>query len=262
MRILITNDDGINAEGLQVLAEIAAEIAGPGGEVWTVAPAFEQSGVGHCISYTHPMMIAELAPRRFATEGSPADCVLAGIYDVLEGQRPDLVLSGVNRGNNAGQNALYSGTIGGAMEAALQGIPAIALSQFLGPRTQELTDPFEGARLHGVAVIRALLDKGLWDADQDYQLFYNVNFPPCAAADVKGSKVVSQGWRKDTYFSVDPHHAPNGRRFLWIKGGAQQVPTGPGTDVQANMDDYIAITPMRADLTAHDRLAELEARLA
>ncbi|MDN5786251.1 5'/3'-nucleotidase SurE [Pseudorhodobacter sp.] len=261
MRILITNDDGINAPGLKVLHEIATELAGPQGEVWTVAPAFEQSGVGHCISYTRPMMISELAPRAFAAEGSPADCVLAGLYDVMTDARPDLVLSGVNRGNNAGQNALYSGTIGGAMEAALQGIPAVALSQFLGPKTHGLDDPFEGARVHGTNVLRALLEKGLWDNDDDYQLFYNINFPPCSAADVKGSKVVTQGWRPGTYFGVEPHHAPNGRRFLWIKGGAQAVPTGPGTDVQANLDDFIAITPMRADLTAHDRLAELEARL-
>ena len=132
MRILITNDDGINAPGLMVLHDIATRIAGDG-EVWTVAPAFEQSGVGHCISYTKPMMIAELGPRRFAAEGSPADCVLAGLHDVLDGKLPDLVLSGVNRGNNAAENTLYSGTIGGAMEAALQGVPAIALSQFLGP---------------------------------------------------------------------------------------------------------------------------------
>ena len=154
MRILITNDDGINAPGLQVLHEIATEIAGATGEVWTVAPAFEQSGVGHCISYTHPMMIAKLAPRRYAAEGSPADCVLAGIYDVFQGRRPDLVLSGVNRGNNAGENVLYSGTIGGAMEAALQGVPAIALSQFMGPETNEIDDPFEAARVHGAKVVR------------------------------------------------------------------------------------------------------------
>ena len=104
MRILITNDDGINAPGLEVLTAIAADIAGPEGEVWTVAPAFEQSGVGHCISYTHPMLIAKLSPRRYAAEGSPADCVLAAIYDVLHGAKPDLVLSGVNRGNNAAEN--------------------------------------------------------------------------------------------------------------------------------------------------------------
>jgi 5'-nucleotidase len=260
MRILITNDDGINAPGLEVLTEIATAIAGPEGEVWTVAPAFEQSGVGHCISYTHPMMIAKLGPRRYAAEGSPADCVLAALYDVLQGAKPDLVLSGVNRGNNAAENVLYSGTIGGAMEAALQGLPAIALSQFLGPDTEGLADPFEGARRHGTAVVRALLDKGLWGGG-DYRLFYNVNFPPCPAAAVKGTKVAAQGFRRDAAFGVEPHISPSGRKFLWIKGGPQHSPTLPGTDAAVNLDGYIAVTPMRADLTAHDLLGELEARL-
>lgn len=262
MRILITNDDGINAPGLEVLTAIATEIAGPEGEVWTVAPAFEQSGVGHCISYTHPMMIARLDQRRYAAEGSPADCVLAALYDVLQGARPDLVLSGINRGNNAAENALYSGTIGGAMEAALQGLPAIALSQFMGPETQDLADPFEAARQHGAGVVRALLDRGLWDHGADYRLFYNVNFPPLPAARVKGTRVAAQGFRRDTAFSVEPHMSPSGRKFLWIKGGPQHSPTLPGTDAAVNLDGYISITPMRADLTAHDQLAELEARLA
>lgn len=260
MRILITNDDGINAPGLDVLTAIATEIAGPRGEVWTVAPAFEQSGVGHCISYTHPMMIAKLGTRRYAAEGSPADCVLAGIYDVLQGGRPDLVLSGVNRGNNAGENVLYSGTIGGAMEAALQGVPAIALSQFMGPRTEDLDDPFEAALKHGVATVRALLNKAHWDQG-DYRLFYNVNFPPIAAKDVKGLRVAAQGYRTDTFFGVEPHISPSGRKFLWITGGPQHKPTAPGTDVAVNLDGYISVTPMRADLTAHDVLADLGARL-
>src|SRR5690606_19236750 len=164
---------------------------------------FEQSGVGHCISYTHPMMIARLEPRRYAAEGSPADCVLAGIYDVLRGARPDLVLSGVNRGNNAAENVLYSGTVGGAMEAALQGVRAIALSQFMGPLTDDLDDPFEAARRHGVKVVRRLLDHGIWD-EGDYRVFYNVNFPPMGAAAVKGMKAVAQGYRTDTFFGVEP----------------------------------------------------------
>lgn len=256
MRILITNDDGINAPGLEVLTEIANAIAGPKGEVWTVAPAFEQSGVAHCISYTRPMMIAKLGPRRYAAEGSPADCVLAAIYDVLDGARPDLVLSGVNRGNNAAENVLYSGTIGGAMEAALQGLPAIALSQFLGPDTHDLPDPFEAARVHGVAVVRALLDRGDWDGG-DYRLFYNVNFPPVAAADVKGVRVAAQGFRRETSFGVEPHLSPSGRRFLWIKGGPQHTPTDPGTDAAVNLQGHVSVTPMRADLTAHDRLDRL-----
>jgi 5'-nucleotidase len=260
MRILITNDDGINAPGLEVLTEIAHEIAGPQGEVWTVAPAFEQSGVGHCISYTHPMMIAKLEDRRFAAEGSPADCVLAGLYDVMTGARPDLVLSGVNRGNNAAENTLYSGTIGGAMEAALQGLPAIALSQFMGPETQDLDDPFDAARVHGAKLVRDLLDKGLWDQN-DYRIFYNVNFPPLPANAVKGTKVAAQGYRKDTFFGVEPHQSPSGRKFLWIKGGPQHHPTAPGTDVAVNLEGYISVTPMRADLTAHGDLAELAKRL-
>lgn len=260
MRILITNDDGINAPGLEILTAIAAEIAGPQGQVWTVAPAFEQSGVGHCISYTHPMMILKLGPRRYAAEGSPADCVLAGLYDVLQGERPDLVLSGVNRGNNAAENVLYSGTVGGAMEAALQGLPAIALSQFMGPLTEDLETPFEAAREHGVAVVRALLDRAIWDRG-DYRLFYNVNFPPVAARDVKGMKVAAQGYRTDTFFGVKPHVSPAGKKFLWITGGPQHLPTAPGTDVAVNLDGYISITPMRADLTAHDVLAALGDRL-
>jgi 5'-nucleotidase len=260
MRILITNDDGINAPGLVVLEAIAHAIAGPKGEVWTVAPAFEQSGVGHCISYTHPTMIAELGPRRFAAEGSPADCVLAGLYHVMKETPPDLVLSGVNRGNNAGENVLYSGTIGGAMEAALHGIKSIALSQFFGPGTAKLDNPFEAAVTHGAALVRRLLDHGLWD-EVDYRLFYNVNFPPVAAAQVKGIKVAAQGFRRYTAFSLEPHISPTGRQFLWIKGGEQGLPTLPGTDVTACVEGYISVTPLRADLTAHDSLSELEAAL-
>ncbi len=261
MRILITNDDGINAPGLAVLSAIAEEIAGPSGEVWTVAPAFEQSGVAHKISYTHPTLIAKLGERRYAAEGSPADCVLAGLYDVLEGARPDLVLSGVNRGNNAGENTLYSGTVGGAMEGALQGLRAIALSQYLGPRTRDLPDPFDAARVWGVRVVRRLLEHGLWD-EGDYRLFYSVNFPPLPGSEVKGLRVTAQGRRQDCNFGVEAHHSPSGRRFLWIRGGPQHLPTAPGTDVHANLSGFVSITPMRCDLTAHDCLADLEARLA
>ncbi len=259
MRILITNDDGINAPGLSVLHEIASAIAGKAGEVWTVAPAFEQSGVGHCISYAHPTMIAQLDERRFAAEGSPADCILAGLYDVMP-RRPDLILSGVNKGNNSAENVLYSGTIGGAMEAALQGLPAIALSQYFGPGNADLDDPFEAARVHGTALVRRMLDAARWDED-DYRLFYNVNFPPVAAADVRGMKVAAQGFRPDTNFGVEGQISPTGRRFLWIRGGPQDVATAPGTDAAVNLDGYISVTPLRADLTAHDTLDALGAAL-
>lgn len=260
MRILITNDDGINAPGLAILEAIAAEIAGEDGEVWTVAPAFEQSGVGHCISYTHPTMLIQLAERRFAAEGSPADCVLAGLYQVLKDAPPDLVLSGVNRGNNAAENVLYSGTIGGAMEAALQGIPAIALSQFMGPGNADLADPFEAAARHGVETVRRLLRHGHWD-DRDYLVFYNVNFPPVPADEVKGLRVTAQGVRADVRHGVEPHISPSGRMFLWVRGGPQHVVTAPGTDAAANLEGFISVTPLHADLTAYDTLDSLRERL-
>ena len=258
MRILITNDDGINAPGLKVLADIAADLAGPSGEVWTVAPAFEQSGVAHCISYSHPTMIAQLDDRTFAAEGSPADCVLAGLHDVMVDTPPDIVLSGVNRGNNSAENALYSGTLGGAIEGALQGLPAFALSQYLGPRNFPSENPFEAAAEHGAEVIRRIL-QNVPDQGEDYRLFYNINFPPVPAPEVAGIRVATQGFRRDTCFSVEAHSSPSGKRFLWVKGGNQQIRTAPGTDARANLDGYISVTPMRADLTAHDALDALKA---
>lgn len=261
MRILITNDDGINAPGLEVMEQIANEVAGPDGEVWTVAPAFEQSGVGHCISYTHPMMVSQMGERRFAAEGSPADCVLVALHDVMRDCRPDLVLSGINRGNNSAENTLYSGTIGGAMEAALQAVPAIALSQYYGPLNVSEDDPFEAARTHGAATVRKILASGL-QTTGDYKLFYNVNFPPVPAADVKGTKAVRQGRRDGTNFGVEPHKSPSGRRFLWIKGGDQRAPVGADTDAGVNLDGYISVTPMVADLTDYAALSDLEGDFA
>lgn len=260
MRILITNDDGIQAPGLAVLHEIAKTIAGPKGEVWTVAPAFEQSGVGHCISYTHPTLMAKLDDRRFALEGTPADCVLAGLSEVMD-EAPDLILSGVNRGNNSAENTLYSGTIGAAMEGALQGVKSIALSQYYGPENRDLADPFEAARHHGAAAVQHLIDHGGWD-DATYRLFYNVNFPPLPAAAVKGMKAVAQGRRTGITFSAKKETSPTGRNFLWVRGGAQDVPSGANTDGTANLDGYISLTPMRADLTCQPTLAQLEKTLS
>jgi 5'-nucleotidase len=146
MRILITNDDGINAPGLKILTKIALQLTDKDNVV-TVAPSSERSGVGHCISYTSPMMITEIEQNRFSVDGYPADCVLAGIYHVFDGKKPDLVLSGVNKGNNSAENVLYSGTIGAALEGALQGIKSIALSQYYGPQNLNLKNPFETSEI-------------------------------------------------------------------------------------------------------------------
>ncbi|MGR3540328.1 MAG: 5'/3'-nucleotidase SurE [Hasllibacter sp.] len=260
MRILVTNDDGINAPGLKVAEEIAAAIAGPSGEVWTVAPAFEQSGVGHCISYTHPTMISEFGPRRWAAEGSPADCVLAAVHEIMPG-RPDLILSGVNRGNNAGQNALYSGTLGACIEGEMQEVPSIGLSQFLGPATRDLDDPFEASRAWGERTVRALLDHGDWGDLTRYGLFYSVNFPPCPAADVRGLRAAPQGHRGMVPFGAVAQSAPTGRNFTWVQGVPQDRPSEDGADVAVNLEGWVSVTPMRCDLTARDRLDALAGAL-
>lgn len=139
------------------------------------------------------------------------------------------------------------------MEAALQGLPAIALSQFLGPDNVHADDPFESARVHGPGLIRRLLPS--LETREDYRLFHSINFPPRRAAETRGAVVAPQGYRRDCFFGIEPHKSPSGRTFHWIKGGPQHTPTAPGSDAERNLAGYISVTPMRADLTAHDTLA-------
>ena len=156
MRILIVNDDGINAPGLTVAEEIAAEVGGPNAEIWVVAPAVEKSGASHCVSYTTPMRVIEMGERRFAIEGYPADCAIAGVRDLMP-NAPDLLLSGVNRGHNVAEDAVYSGTVAGAKEGSIQGIKSISLSQYFSAREGDL---FDAARVHGAEAVRRAL--ALW----------------------------------------------------------------------------------------------------
>lgn len=256
MRILITNDDGITAPGLKVMEAVARQIAGPEGEVWTVAPAFEQSGVSHCISYIRPMRLEQLGERRFAVEGSPADCVLAGLHDVLKDSPPDLVLSGVNRGHNVAEDTLYSGTIGAAMEAAMHGKKAIAMSQYYSMYNHDLDDPFDAARAHAAPLVRQLLSTAPWH-EKAYATFYNINFPPIAAAAVKGVRATRQGARSAAAFGLDPHVAHNGRRYLWLSHKADNATAAAGSDAFEAAQGYATITALHADLTSEDSLKSI-----
>ena len=141
MRILLTNDDGINAPGLQVLEAIARNLTNEE-NIFIIAPSGERSGVAHCVSYNAPTQIERISENRYSVSGYPADCVIAGIHHVMKDDPPSLILSGVNRGNNSAENVLYSGTIGAALEGALQGITSIALSQYLGPESKKMSIPF------------------------------------------------------------------------------------------------------------------------
>jgi 5'-nucleotidase len=257
MRILVTNDDGISAPGLEAAEEIARALAGPTGEVWVVAPAFEQSGVAHSVSYVRPMRFERLEERRYAVEGSPADCVLAGLGEILRDGPPDLVISGVNRGHNVAEDTLYSGTVGGAMEGALRRVRSVALSQYLGPATAGSRDPFAAARKHGAGLLRRLLDGPDWATTAPYAVFYNINFPAVAAENVLGTRATFQGHRASPTFGVLPHVAPNGRTFLWLTHGHGNADTPEGSDSRECHDGFITVTPLMADLTAHELIAPL-----
>lgn len=254
MRIMITNDDGIHAPGLVVAERIARALTD---DVWIVAPMAEMSGVAHCISYTKPVRAEQLGDTRFSIDGTPADCVLVGLFDIMKDTPPDLILSGVNKGNNISENTLYSGTVGATIEGVLHSVRSIALSQFYGPENAHLDNPFEASEEHAPALIRTLMDSAPWE-DDPYAIFYNVNFPPCPASAVKGSRATVQGRRPGALFKAELYHAPNRRDYYWLTGGNQHIPSEPGSDAHANLDGYISVTPSRADLTAHDLVQDLK----
>jgi len=246
-RILVTNDDGINAPGLRILERIAAKLSR---DVWVVAPELEQSGAGHSLTLRRPLEVRRISPRRFAVDGTPTDCVLIAVNHLIEGRRPDLVLSGVNRGGNMGEDVTYSGTVAAAMEATLLGIRAIAISQLRDG--QHIT--WRLALKHGPEVVRRLV-KVAWTEG----VLMNVNIPFLAKGDISGMQIVRQGRRAA---NIEVAHAvgPTGRKFLWIGDFTTDNPVGTGTDLWAIRNGAIAITPLHLDLThgamAH-RLAEV-----
>ena len=251
MHILLTNDDGIGAPGLQILESIARDLP-KFRSLTIVAPAQEQSGVSHAITYKRPLDFRQDDTNHFAVNGTPADCVLVAIGQICQ-TRPDLILSGVNDGNNAAQNTLYSGTVGAAIEGAFQGIPSIALSQFYGSDTAP-NNPFEVAKAYASEVITKIIENDLWVMN-DIPLHYNVNFPPIRAAQVKGMRYTRQGARPDA-----PFFATTKGNEIWLSGAVQAVSAPLDTDLGANGAGYIAITPCGVDLTQYNALATLRKR--
>ena len=251
MRVLVTNDDGINAPGLDIAETIAREIAGPDGEVWTVAPESERSGVGHCISYTTPTRVSQLAERRFTIDGYPADCVLVGLHKILKGLTVDLILSGVNRGHNVAEDVIYSGTAGAAMEGGMNRVRSIALSQYYRSVDGAPGDVWSASRAHGAAAVTAVLKMPFPDVS-----FYNVNFPAVAAEDVKGMQVCPQGIRSEATFDVDDYTSPSGRSFQFYRHRTANLSAPDGSDARLCVDGSITITPLRPQLTADDLMAD------
>lgn len=245
-RILVTNDDGINAPGLKVLERVARRFSN---EVWVVAPETEQSGAGHSLTLSRPLRHRGISERRHAVDGSPTDCVLFAIEQVMGGVKPDLVLSGVNRGANLGEDVTYSGTVAAAMEATLLGVPAVAFS--LAARHGHIIH-WGAAEEHAPAVLQKLVSVH-WPRD----VFMNVNFPNLPAGQVAGTRIVSQGRRESDYNLIGLTD-PRGNKYYWI--GPQhegELLRHDDTDYHAIKDGAVAVTPLHVDLTHEGALKTL-----
>lgn len=251
MRILLTNDDGINAPGLYVLEKIAAQLSD---DIWICAPSEEQSGAGHSLSLNRPVRLREHAPKRFSVTGTPTDAVTLALRKVLP-DKPDLILSGVNRGANLGDDVTYSGTVAAAIEGALAGIRSIALSQVYSKETLADNVPFDAAEAWGAKVLRPLLD-----APFPERTLVNVNFPPRAAGEVEGIRVVRQGFHDYGRGTVVEGKDPRGYPYYWFGlHGIKHTP-GHNSDLEAIADGFVAVSPLQLDLTHDASLAALVER--
>jgi 5'-nucleotidase len=236
-RILVTNDDGIHAPGLEALVEIAEQLSS---DVWIVAPEVNQSGAGHSLSLSHPLRMREVSERKFAIEGTPTDCVLFAVKHLLKDRKPDVILSGVNRGTNIADDVTYSGTIAGAMEGCLFGIPSIALSLAYA---HEHPVKWGTATAHGAAVIRKVLS-----IDWPKNVFVNINFPDVVAGSVKGVRVTHQGTRGFGGY-IDERADLRGGTYYWIGYRPQESEIDEASDIAAVRSGYVSVTPLHLDLT-------------
>jgi len=251
MRILLTNDDGYHAPGMEVLERIARQFSD---DIWIVAPAEEQSGAGHSLTLNRPVRLRQFAERRFAVSGTPTDAVMMALRKVLPG-KPDLILSGVNRGANLGDDVTYSGTVSAAVEGALAGIRSIALSQVYAREGMGDSVPFAAAEEWGARAIAQLLD-----APFAPRTLVNINFPAIPAAEVRGIRVVRQGFHDYARGSVVEGTDPRGYPYFWFGLHGIEHTAGHATDLEAIQDGYVSVTPLQLDLTHDASLAALAGR--
>ncbi|MEQ1687683.1 MAG: 5'/3'-nucleotidase SurE [Sphingopyxis sp.] len=254
MRILLTNDDGIHAPGLEVLEAIAATLSD---DIWVCAPAEEQSGAGHSLTLSQPVRLRKHGPQRFSVSGTPTDSVSMALGVLMSDTPPDLILSGVNRGANLGDDVTYSGTVSAAMEGALAGVRSIALSQVTARENMGDAAPFSAAQAWGERVLRPLIAM-----DFAPRTLVNINFPPLAADTVKGVRVVRQGFHDYSRGSIVKGMDPRGYPYYWFGLHDMEHSHGHDSDLEAIADGYIAVTPLMLDLTHHHSLGRLADRLS
>jgi len=249
MRILLTNDDGIHAPGLEVLEAIALSLSD---DIWTVAPQDEQSGAGHSLTLNRPVRVRKHDDRRFSVSGTPTDAVMMALGVVMEDVKPDLILSGVNRGANLAEDVTYSGTVSAAMEGTLAGYRSIALSQVCAREGMGDTVPFAAAQSWGERVLRPLIA-----ADMPPRTLINVNFPALAPDEVRGVKVVEQGFHDYGRARIVKGVDPRGYPYYWFGLGATHQTPGHATDLEAIAEGFITVTPLHLDLTHYGSIPAL-----
>jgi len=252
MRILLTNDDGIHAEGLAALERIARTLSD---DVWIVAPETDQSGLAHSLSLSEPLRLRKISDKHFALRGTPTDCVIMGIKQVMD-IKPDLVLSGVNAGSNVADDVTYSGTIAGAIEGTMQGVRSFALSQAYNVLEEGRVVPWETVEAHAPELLSKLIE-----ADLARGTFLNVNFPRCRPDEVEGITVTDQGKLVHGLW-IDERKDGRGFPYYWLRFGREPAENRPGSDLAALKDNLISVTPLKLDLTDRDAKAELERLIA
>jgi 5'/3'-nucleotidase len=238
MIILVTNDDGVHSPGLIALFKSIKEL----GDAYIVAPDRERSAVGHSLTLHRPLKVEELREHVYSVNGTPTDAVVLGVHKILP-RRPDIVVSGINRGGNLGDDITYSGTVSAAIEGTILNIPSFAISSY-----GEKNFHFDTAAYYTLIVVRHIIKNSL-----PYDTFLNINVPNLPRGLVKGIKLTRQG--KRTYDgSIKDVFSPGGEKHYWIGGGVPYWEHGEDTDIHAVMDDYVSVTPIHLDLTNHSAL--------
>jgi len=247
LRILLSNDDGFNAPGMEVLKKIAYALSD---DVVIVAPAKEQSGASRSLTLHDPLRLIKYSETEYAVEGTPTDCVMMALNHIFPDQKPDLILSGVNRGGNLGEDVLYSGTVAAASEGTLLGVKSIALSQCIFDANEIY---WETAEKLAPEIIRNLL-KVEWGED----VLMNINFPAVPVSDVVGNEVTSQGKRDLTNLLIDARTDARGRDYFWLGYRPSLGEPSVGEDLEAVANKKVSITPLCLNLTKRSLMESLK----
>lgn len=252
MRILVTNDDGISAPGLEVMENIARAVSD---DVWIVAPEFEQSGASHSLSLSDPIRLRELDEKRFSVKGTPTDCVLMAVHHIMP-EKPDLIVSGVNRGHNIADDVTYSGTVAAAMEGAVLGIHSIAFSQCYGIKRRKGSVSYDPSISAGPALLKQLADLKLGP-----ESLLNVNFPDCEPGEIEGVEVTRQGKRDENNFELAEREDGWGKPYFWFGFRRERSNPAVGTDLWAVYSNRISVTPLHVNLTHLDAMETVRGAL-